>query len=348
MEWFKHDINSLMDDRLSALVQRFSANGYAVYFCVVEALYSNEGMAVGKLVLKRIAKEFCIPLETVVEICEYAASDECNHLLHKVEDGYTSERVCSAIQEKDEISRKRKENIRRRWDKYRSNKALAAADGTPESIDMYKASNTPAIQMYNNCNTPVIQNDTEKSREEERREEKNREDNCSSSPSQGEVLHATVNQEQEESTNVSSSSPEPEESDSTAENKQNKPVFVEIEALQGKKVSIYECDVEKWQEAFPAVSVKDEIRRAVVWLDDNPRQRKTAGGMRRYLGNWLARSQNRAARNGGGQSSDYIKGTDIRMTARAIGSDPTRYDKNMTFDDIYDQYLQGKRQGGVK
>lgn len=346
MEWFKHDINSLMDDRLSALVQRFAANGYAVYFCVVEALYANEGEAVGRLVLQRISKEFGIPLDSVVEICDYAASDDCDHLLHKVEGGYASERVCKAIQEKEEISRKRKENVRRRWDKYKSNKDLSSSDEVSAPIDMDKTSITPVIQMYNKCNTHVIQSDTEKRREEERRVEKNREDICSSSPSQGEVLHATDILQQEESTIVSSSSPEPEESDSTAEKKQH--VFVEIEALQGKKVAIYESDVEKWQEAFPAVSVKDELRRAVVWLDDNPARRKTAGGMRRYLNSWLSRSQDRAARNGGGQSSDYIKGTDIRMTARAVGSDPTRYDKSMTFDDIYDRYLEGKRQGGAE
>lgn len=347
MEWFKHDINSLVDDRLSALVQRFSANGYAVYFCVVEALYANEGEAVGKLVLKRLSKEFGIPLDTVVEICEYAASDECNHLLHKVEDGYASKRVCIAIQKKDEITRKKKEGLRKRWDKYRSDKALSSTDNVSEPIDIYKTSNRSAVEDYKKSNSDVIDKPTEESREEERREDKSREDICSSSPSQGEVLHAT-DIKQTESTYVSSVSPEPEESDSTDKEKQERPVFVEIEALKGEKVAILESDVEKWQEAFPAVSVKEEVLRASSWLDANTSNRKTAKGMKRFLVNWLSRSQDRAARNGVVQSSDYIKGTNIRMTSRAVGSDPTRYDKNMTFDDIYNQYLQGKRQGGAK
>jgi hypothetical protein len=51
----------------------------------------------------------------------------------------------------------------------------------------------------------------------------------------------------------------------------------------------------EWQESYPALQVLTEARQALQWLRDNPHHAKTARGMPRFLGAWLARSQN----NGG-------------------------------------------------
>ena len=48
----------------------------------------------------------------------------------------------------------------------------------------------------------------------------------------------------------------------------------------------------EWEAAYPALDVLAEIKRACQWLRDNPAKRKTAGGMPRFLGSWLARTQN--------------------------------------------------------
>ena len=333
MNWFKHDINSLADDRLSSLVQEYGAEGYAVFYGIVEALYSNEGGCLDRLSLKRIAKDFGLSFQKVVEIADYAASDECGGLLHKDGDGYSSERVKRAIEENEEKVRQKKEAARERWDNYRRKV-------NEESMEMRRESNADAMQMHSKCNADAMQNRIDKIRGDEKRGD----DICSSSPSQEEVLQAT--DKITESTIVSSVSPEPEGSDSTDE-KRAMSVFIEIEALKGERVPVLEEEVERWQKAYPALSVKDEVLRAVAWLDANPSNRKSAKGMRRFLVNWLSRSQDRAARSGGRASDDCIKGTDVRMTARAIGSDPSRYDKSMTFDDIYDRYLEGRRQGGA-
>jgi hypothetical protein len=50
----------------------------------------------------------------------------------------------------------------------------------------------------------------------------------------------------------------------------------------------------EYRDSFPAVDVLAECRRALQWVRDNPRNRKTRQGMTRYLGNWLGKSQNQA------------------------------------------------------
>ena len=119
-----------------------------------------------------------------------------------------------------------------------------------------------------------------------------------------------------------------------------------IRSVNNEDVPILESDVVKWAEAYPAVDVRTEIRQAAAWCDANPRNRKTANGMGRFLVNWLSRSQDRAARSGKGPSANgYIKGTDIPMTARADGMDPDRFkgkDFNQIFEETYG-YRNGRK-----
>ena len=47
-----------------------------------------------------------------------------------------------------------------------------------------------------------------------------------------------------------------------------------------------------WEESFPGIDVREEIRMATVWLDGNRRQRKR--DVRRFLANWLMRAQEKS------------------------------------------------------
>lgn len=47
----------------------------------------------------------------------------------------------------------------------------------------------------------------------------------------------------------------------------------------------------EWEESYPHMDVLAECARARQWLRDNPKRRKTAPGMPRFLGNWLSRAQ---------------------------------------------------------
>lgn len=51
-----------------------------------------------------------------------------------------------------------------------------------------------------------------------------------------------------------------------------------------------------WQKAYPAVQVETEILQAAAWCEANPKNRKTRGGVERFLVNWLKRAQDTAPR----------------------------------------------------
>ena len=48
------------------------------------------------------------------------------------------------------------------------------------------------------------------------------------------------------------------------------------------------------RQLYPAVDVEQEFRKMYGWLDSNPRNRKTARGIKRFITSWLGRSQDRA------------------------------------------------------
>ena len=56
---------------------------------------------------------------------------------------------------------------------------------------------------------------------------------------------------------------------------------------------IYQSDVDHYKELYPAVDVEQEIRSMVGWCEANPNYRKTKNGIRRFITNWLNKSQNR-------------------------------------------------------
>lgn len=49
----------------------------------------------------------------------------------------------------------------------------------------------------------------------------------------------------------------------------------------------------EWRETYPGLDVETCARKAWQWAKDNPRKRKTSGGMTRFLGTWFATAQNK-------------------------------------------------------
>lgn len=56
----------------------------------------------------------------------------------------------------------------------------------------------------------------------------------------------------------------------------------------------------QWKQAYPAVDVLSELRRAEVWAAANPKNRKS--NWERFIVNWLSKAQNSARGQGGGPS----------------------------------------------
>lgn len=94
----------------------------------------------------------------------------------------------------------------------------------------------------------------------------------------------------------------PSDSDESSEptkNEEKNPVFITIPLLSGADHPIRESDVKIWEEAYPAVDVRGQLREMKAWCNSNPKERKTARGIMRFCNNWLSREQDKAGFHSG-------------------------------------------------
>lgn len=84
-------------------------------------------------------------------------------------------------------------------------------------------------------------------------------------------------------------------------------VFDKLPCLSDKEHIIYRTDVETYKSRFPNIDVEQELRNAIAWVEANPKNKKTLSGAKRYITNWLIKSQNRSR----AYSQQAKKGDDI-------------------------------------
>jgi len=106
---------------------------------------------------------------------------------------------------------------------------------------------------------------------------------------------ANQEQEQEQEQEQKEDSSEP------ASTRQSEPVTSWVFPVNGNPV------VPEWalpaklyhvlKESYPGVNLDEELRKARAWCEANPKSRKTAGGMSRFLNSWMSRNQNNGHSN---------------------------------------------------
>lgn len=70
--------------------------------------------------------------------------------------------------------------------------------------------------------------------------------------------------------------------------------FTELPLNTGKLWPVTEDYVTELSDLYPAVDVRQQLRNMRGWLDSNPKNRKTEGGIKRFIVGWLSKEQNRA------------------------------------------------------
>lgn len=65
----------------------------------------------------------------------------------------------------------------------------------------------------------------------------------------------------------------------------------------GEYYTVTNEQIQGWQQSVPLVDVKSELRKMQLWLDGNPKKRKTARGITRFITGWLVREQNSKEKN---------------------------------------------------
>lgn len=107
------------------------------------------------------------------------------------------------------------------------------------------------------------------------------------SPESAQKVHLIKNKEvknKESKNNNNVSMYAPTSSEVVANLPQNDGLFFQITKEQ----------YDRWQELYAAVNVKTELSKIIGWLEANPKKRKTARGMLKFVNAWLSREQDKA------------------------------------------------------
>jgi hypothetical protein len=105
--YFQHDYDPLSDPKLSALVGEFGAEGYGIYWRVVEMLHSDQThkLKCKTYVYSALAKQMGTSVEQVKNVLDYAI--EVCELFVTNESFFWSDRVIRNISKRNEIIEKR-------------------------------------------------------------------------------------------------------------------------------------------------------------------------------------------------------------------------------------------------
>lgn len=76
------------------------------------------------------------------------------------------------------------------------------------------------------------------------------------------------------------------------------PPVISIALNTGEEYPITQSYVLELAQLYPAVDIMQELRAMKGWCDANPRKRKTAGGMKRFINGWISKVQNRGGTPG--------------------------------------------------
>jgi len=111
---------------------------------------------------------------------------------------------------------------------------------------------------------------------------------------------------------------------STLANGDDSPVVLVFPTIAGRRSAsrewqLRQSQVDELQGTFPALDVPALCREALGWAKANPSKQKTAGGMARFLWNWMQTEQNKGLRqrqNGSGYGRETPEQYAERLVAR--------------------------------
>lgn len=74
--------------------------------------------------------------------------------------------------------------------------------------------------------------------------------------------------------------------------------MITLQLNTGEEYAITQEDVDRWTELYPAVDIMQELRKMKGWCMDNPKKRKTRNGIKRFVGSWLSKTQDKGGTPG--------------------------------------------------
>ncbi|NCB50921.1 MAG: DUF4373 domain-containing protein [Clostridia bacterium] len=80
------------------------------------------------------------------------------------------------------------------------------------------------------------------------------------------------------------------------------PAVMSLILNDGTFYDVLQKDIDIWTKCYKAVDIMQELGKMAGWLDGNEKNRKTPRGIRRFITNWLSKAQDKAPKQGVGQS----------------------------------------------
>ena len=91
------------------------------------------------------------------------------------------------------------------------------------------------------------------------------------------------------------------------------PVF-RLLMLNGEMYPVYQEEIKKYQDLYPAIDVQQEYRKMIGWLESHPKNRKTPRGIQRFINGWLNRAQDSARPTERKQTANKFHNFEERQT----------------------------------
>lgn len=88
------------------------------------------------------------------------------------------------------------------------------------------------------------------------------------------------------------------------------PSVISLPLNDGSEFGVTVAMASEFSTLYPAVDVMQELRNMRGWLLNNPKNRKTASGIRRFINSWLAREQDKPRTQPKQQNTGYVHGAD--------------------------------------
>ena len=315
--YFSHDSDAFLDSRIIKMRAKLGLAGYGAYWMIIERL--------------RTADQY--QLETDYEVLAFISNDEPELFRSVVEDfdlfefseddGQTyfySASLRRRMMKMEDIIEKRREAGRKgaeaRWQTDGNTDPLSEQED-----DISMANAIPiAKQMPYDCHSTALAKN-------------------------GKLNKTKLNQTKLNKTkanNTKELSTEPSRDASMQE-----PVFIKLPLNDGTEHLVTEKDLQRYAELYPAVDIKQDLRNMAGWLEANPTKRKTKNGVRRFITNWLARTQNAGGSKGNGQSGGrqgpYVSERDRIKEAHEYDH-PTDIKYSPVFQAFYEKELAKKAQ----
>jgi hypothetical protein len=153
-EYFSHDYNARNDRKLTNLAMIRKMEGIGVYWCILEMMYENDGILPTEY--DRIAFE----LRTDSDLIKSVVNDFELFIV----DGNTfcSESVNKRLKIRTDKSDKARENVTKRWDKYKGNTTVIQSNEVRNTIKVKESKEKkkiiePLIDLGWNDDKPLFQ-----------------------------------------------------------------------------------------------------------------------------------------------------------------------------------------------